>query len=49
MRLNFFVDKFANMKAENRLLKFAVVIVAVSSVMSAIVSYSALKKLTLVF
>jgi len=43
MRLNFFVDKFANMKAENRLLKFAVVVVAVSSVMSAIVSYSALK------
>ncbi|MBN2251598.1 MAG: type IV conjugative transfer system protein TraE [Candidatus Altiarchaeota archaeon] len=43
MRLNFFIDKFANVKAENRLLKFAVVIVAAASVMSAIVSYSALK------
>jgi len=43
MQLNSFVSKTDNMKAENRLLKFTVVIVAIASVLSAILSYSALK------
>ena len=38
-----FVNKSDNIKAENRLLKFAVVIIAIACVVSALLSYSALK------
>ena len=43
MRLNSFINETANIKAENRLLKFTVVIIAIASVLSAVLSYSALK------
>ena len=43
MQLNSFINKTANLKAENRLLKFTVAIIGIVSVVSAILSYSALK------
>jgi len=43
MQLNSFVNKTDNIKAENRLLKFTVVVIAIASVLSAVLSYSALK------
>lgn len=43
MNLNLFVEKAANMKAENKLLKFAVVVVAAGCLMSSFYSYRAVK------